>query len=336
MLQLFRKENISGLTPVTIVFTCFFLLFLYFLYLISNIIVLVFLAFILMVAINPVSKKIQRLTRMGRIPSILFAYILFVCVLVLFFSLLLPPLVREFIALLQFVNLPPLQEQITQFKFSLTDIGNVAGQIGTSVTAVLAFIGSTFSGIFTLFTLFVISFFLLMERDVLHRKLGWLVKDERELKRVETLLNDLETQLGGWVRGELLLMFIIGIMTYVGLSLLGVPYALPLALLAGFLEILPNIGPTIAAVPAVVLAYSAGGPVIAGAVLVLNILIQQLENNIIVPRIMKAAVNVNPLVSILAILIGLQTAGIMGAILAVPTYIVLRTVYSVYFFHHRL
>lgn len=336
MLQLFSREKINGLTAATVVFTTFFLLFLYFLFQIRDIIVLLFLAFILTVAINPISKKIQKNTKLGRLPSVLFAYILFLSILVLFFSLLLPPLIIEFIALLKFVNLPPLQEQFTKLNFSITDLGSFAGQIGTSVTAVMAVIGSTFSGIFTLFTLFVISFFMLLEREVLHKKLNWLIKDETELKRIETLLDELETQLGGWVRGELILMTIIGIMTYVGLTILGIPYALPLALLAGFLEILPNIGPTIAAVPAVVLAFISGGPLIGIATLVLNIIIQQLENNVIVPRVMKSAVNVNPLVCIIAILIGLKTAGVIGALLAVPTYIVLRTIYGVYLYHHRL
>ncbi|MBP7774519.1 AI-2E family transporter [Candidatus Woesebacteria bacterium] len=336
MLQLFSREKINGLTAATVVFTTFFLLFLYFLFQIRDIIVLLFLAFILMVAINPISKKIQKNTKLGRLPSVLFAYILFLSVLVLFFSLLLPPLIIEFIALLKFVNLPPLQEQFTKLNFSITDLGSFAGQIGTSVTAVMAVIGSTFSGIFTLFTLFVISFFMLLEREILHKKLNWLIKDETELKRIEMLLNELELQLGGWVRGELILMTVIGVMTYVGLTILGVPYAVPLALLAGFLEILPNIGPTIAAVPAVALAFISGGPLIGVATLVLNVIIQQLENNVIVPKVMKSAVNVNPLVSIIAILIGLKTAGVIGALLAVPTYIVLRTIYGVYLYRHRL
>lgn len=336
MLQLFKREKVNGVTPSTIVFTVIFVLFLFFIYQIRDIIVLLFLAFILMVAINPISKKIQKHLRLKRVPSVLFAYILFISLLVLFFSLLLPPLIIEFIALLKFVNLPPLQEQFTKLNFSGTDLGSFANQIGTSVSTAMGIIGSTFSGIFTIFTLFVISFFLLMEREVLYRKMEWLIKNEDELKRIEKLINDIESHLGGWVRGELLLMLVIGMMTYLGLAVLGIPYALPLALLAGFLEILPNIGPTIAAVPAVILATLSGGPIIGLAVLVLNIVIQQLENNVIVPKVMKSAVNVNPLVSILSILIGLKIAGVVGALLAVPTYIVLRAVYRVYFYHHRL
>ncbi len=337
MLQLFRKERINGLTPATILFTFFFLLFVYFLYQIANIIVLFFLAFILMVAINPVRKKIQRHLHLGRVPSIIIAYLIFILTLVLFFALLLPPLIIQFMEFAKLLNVPSLQEQLAKYSsLSVTDLSSVAGQIGTSVSRLLSIIGSTFSGIFTLFTLFVISFFLLLDRDTLHLKLSWLIKNEAELDRVGALLDNLELQLGGWVRGELLLMFIIGLMTYIGLLLLGVPYAIPLALLAGFLEILPNIGPTIAAVPAVVLSYISGGPVMALEVLGLNILVQQFENNLIVPRVMKSAVNVSPLVSIMAILIGLQLSGMMGALLAVPTYIVFRSVYKVYFYHHRL
>src|SRR5690606_15670337 len=124
-----------------------------------------------------------------------------------------------------------------------------------------------------------------------------------------------------------LLMLAVGLLSFVGLSLLGIPYAVPLALLAGLLEIVPNVGPTVAAIPAVFVGYLAGGPVIAGVVALLAIVIQQIENNLLVPKIMHANANVNPLISLILILTGLKVTGVIGALLAIPVYIVMRTAY---------
>lgn len=335
MLHLFDKNRINGVNPGTIVFTILFILFLYFLFLIRDILMLLFLAFILMVALRPVSKKLQKYFKMPEGLSLFLTYLLLVVVLGTFVAVLVPPLVKQLSGLMTYVNLPGLQGQLTEFKFTLTELSELAGRVGTSVGAIFSIIGTTFSSIFTFFTLLVLSYFLLTERENLPDKLSWLTKNKKDKEKFAQLLDAVEEQLGGWVRGELILMLIIGVATYIGLTALGVPYALPLALMAGLLEIVPNIGPTIAAIPAIALAFLANGWVSAGAVLLLNLVIQQLENNFFVPRVMKASANVNPLASIVAILVGLQLGGVLGALLGVPLYIVLRTVYSVYFYEHR-
>lgn len=336
MLQLLNTKRINGLNVPTIVFTVFFILGLYFLFQIRDILTLLFLSFILMVALNPVAKKIAKFTKIGRTPSILLAFVVFIFLLIGFLAILIPPLVNQLSGVVRFVNIPFMQSHLNELTFSLSELSNIASQIGTSVNALWGIIGSTFSSIFTLFTLFVLSFFMLQERQDLHKKMNWLFKDSQEVERIRVIIDMIEDQLGGWVRGELVLMLVIGLMTFIGLSVLGVPYAVPLALLAGALEIVPNIGPTIAAVPAIIVAYITMGPFMAGAVLILNLIIQQLENNLIVPHVMKASANVSPLVSIVAILIGVQLGGVIGALLAVPLYIVIRILYSEYFYKHRL
>ena len=336
MLLLFKKQQINGVNAPSIIFAVFFLLSLYFLYQIRGILTLLFMAFILMVALNPVAKKIAHWTRMGRTASIVCAFVVMLVLLSGFLGILIPPLFYQLSGLLKFINLPFVQSQLSDFTFNVNEIGSIATQIGSSVSAVWGVVGSTFSSIFTLFTLFVLSFFMLQERHNLHKKISWLVVSPDEVDRVRLLIDTIEDQLGGWVRGELVLMLVIGLLTYLGLTILGVPYAIPLALLAGALEIVPNIGPTIAAVPAIAVAYLTMGPVMAGAVLILNLVVQQLENNLIVPHVMKASANVSPLVSIVAILVGVELGGVIGALLAVPLYIMLRTIYSVYFYKHRL
>jgi len=113
------------------------------------------------------------------------------------------------------------------------------------------------------------------------------------------------------------LMFAIFILTFLGLTVLGVPYALSLAIIAGLLEIIPYIGPMLSAIPAIIIAFTVS-PLTGFLVLVLYVLIQQFENHIIVPQVMRRAVGLHPVAVILALLIGFKLGGVLGAILAVP------------------
>lgn len=327
------KYTTIAVAPITIIQTISIFLVLYFLYMIMDILTLIFLAFILMVALSPISRQLQRHVKMPRMASIVVTYFIFVGIMVVFFGILIPPLVTQLGSLIKFINLPGLQEELGNLQFTVDDISNLTTRVGSSIGTFFTIVTSTFAGVFTTFTLFIMSFFLLQDRENLHKKVRWFTKSEATMEKTKLFIDDLEMQLGGWVRGELILMLLIGSLTYIGLLALSVPYALPLAILAGALEILPNIGPTIAAVPAIAIAYIAtGNPVIAGAVLILNIVIQQLENNVIVPKVMSDNANVSPLVSIVSILIGVKLGGVIGALLAVPLYIVIRSVYMTFFY----
>jgi len=125
-------------------------------------------------------------------------------------------------------------------------------------------------------------------------------------------------------------MLVVGVLNYVGFLIIGINSALPLAILAFLLEIIPNIGPTLAAFPAIIIGLTIS-PYHALAVAGWCFLVQQIENSILVPRIMKRVAGVNPLVSILALAVGFKIAGIGGAILAIPTFIVLEVVISTFY-----
>ena len=124
-------------------------------------------------------------------------------------------------------------------------------------------------------------------------------------------------------------MFSVGLLTYIGLTILGVDIALPLAVLAGLLEIVPNIGPVISAIPAVLIAFPIH-PILALSTAALYFLVQFLENHILVPNIMKRATGVSPLTSIIGLMIGFRLVGPIGAILAIPTIIVIRSLAKEY------
>lgn len=330
MNKFWSNDHSVTITPSIVVFATFFLLGLYFLFLVKTVLIMLFVAVIMMSALNPAVSRLEKKYKVPRIGGILIMYGLVFLVLSILVGLVVPPLVTQVQSLLKSYdfNLTPIQEQIREFKFSIEEVRNLIDSVGGSVMSLVGIISSTFSGIFTFFTISVMSVYLLIDRDYLHKKVNWFTHDKRHVKLAQEYIDSLEEQLGGWVRGQLILMFTIGLVTFIGLSLLGVPYALPLAIVAGFLEILPNLGPTLAAVPATLLALASGGWVLWAITVVFYIVVQQIENNVLVPKIMKENADVNPLITIVTILVGLELGGVIGALIAVPLYITFRSIYS--------
>jgi len=173
-----------------------------------------------------------------------------------------------------------------------------------------------FGGVFSALTVMIVSFYLLLYYDNFKKSIAKLFhRDERSF--IEVTVEKINDKLGAWLRGQLVLSFSIGLITYVVLSILGLPYALPLALIAGLLEVIPTLGPTLAAVPAIIVALTVNPPT-ALAVAVIYIVIQLLENNFLVPKIMQKAVGLNPVIVILGVMIGANLMGVAGALLAIP------------------
>jgi predicted PurR-regulated permease PerM len=180
-------------------------------------------------------------------------------------------------------------------------------------------ISGVFSNALAVFTILVISFYMILERQHLS---GWLTRWFGDSEAViEDLLVRIETKIGAWIRGQIILSLIIGGAVYIGLISLSIPYAVPLAIIAGLMESIPNIGPTVSMVPAAVVGFTIS-PLHGGAVILLYFLIQQFENNLIVPLVMRRAVGLNPLVIIISLMIGLALGGPAGAVLSIPVVLV--------------
>jgi predicted PurR-regulated permease PerM len=130
-------------------------------------------------------------------------------------------------------------------------------------------------------------------------------------------LGQIDEKLGAWLRGQLVLSATIGVVTFLALTILGVPYALPLAVLAGVLEVIPTLGPTLAAIPAVIVALTIT-PSLALIVIITYVIIQMLENNFLVPKIMQKAVGLNPVIVIIGVMVGANLMGVTGALLSIP------------------
>lgn len=308
----------------TIIFTVFFLILLRFLLQIAEILFWLYIAFILMAALKPMVNSLEKY-KIPRILAILIIYILILLLIAFAGGSIIPPLVNQTINLLQ--RLPDYLSAV--MPFISTDLQTITRQIAPIGENLVKLSVGIFNNIVAIFTIFVITFYLLLERKNLDDYLSQLFGGETG-NQIISVINKVEERLGDWVRGQLTLLLTIGIITYIGLFLLGVPYALPLAILAGLLEIVPTIGPIFSAIPAIIVAITVSS-LHAAFTVVFYIVIQQLENQIMVPMVMRRVVGLPPLVTILALMIGAKIGGIAGAIMAVPVVVTIEAIFTQYF-----
>lgn len=283
----------------------------------KEVLLAVFIAYIIMAALFPFVKFLKK----HRFPNSLAVLIVY-GISIIIFMLLIFPLIPFLVNQLQslFNSFPRYLDKsakILNIHIDMTTITSyVTSDVGSLFKNALSVTTKVFGGFFSFLTVFAISFYLLLDHDNIANRIGALFSRKMQ-KRGREILSKIEDKLGAWFRGQIVLSFSIGALTWISLVVLDLPYALPLALLAGILEIIPTIGPIISAVPAVIVALSIS-PLMALLVVFLYIFIQLLENNILVPRIMEKAVGLNPIVIILGVIIGSKLLGIAGALLSVP------------------
>jgi predicted PurR-regulated permease PerM len=181
----------------------------------------------------------------------------------------------------------------------------------------LSAISQIFGGLFSLILIIVFSFYFAVVETGVDDFLR-IVSPRRYREYVLDLWRRSQRKIGLWMQGQLLLGVIVGVLVYLGLTILGVPHALVLALIAGMFEIIPVFGPTLAAVPAVAIAFVAGGPTLGLLTIALYVVVQQFENHLIYPLVVTRVVGVPPLLVILGLIIGAELAGFLGIILSVP------------------
>jgi predicted PurR-regulated permease PerM len=201
--------------------------------------------------------------------------------------------------------------------------GSALGLLGQA-SRLLTFATGLFSGVlYSVFTL-ILALYITIDGNRIRLYVVELLPFDRHAQAL-TVSERIGVRLGAWARGEAVLATIIGLLTWLGTLALGLPYAGALAIIAAVGELIPTLGPIIAAVPLVIVGFLSS-PQQGFAALALAILIQQLENNLIVPRVMGQAVNLHPVVVMVAILSGNELLGIPGALLAVPVVAALSVV----------
>ena len=159
-----------------------------------------------------------------------------------------------------------------------------------------------------------------------------LLVPQNQRESIGELISAMETKVGFYVVGQGILCLVIGIMSLLAYLLIGLPNALVLALLAGVLEAVPMIGPLLGAIPAALVALSIGPDKLVWVILA-TVVIQQLENSLLVPRVMSKAVGVNPFVTLLALFAFSSLFGIAGALMAIPMAAIIQLVLNRYVFH---
>lgn len=303
---LYNNQFIAGLILIGLVLV---------LYQLKETIIVIFTAYIIVAALIP---TVNFLRRKG-LPNSLAVIVTFFTTLSLF-VLIIAPLVPFFVSQIQSLgkSFPSYLQQAAQgigITIDTKDVGDLISpqQLGENAFALA---GGVFGGFFTIVSTIAISFYLLLSYNAAKSNLSKLFP-QRHQKRAEKIIDQVNGKLGAWLQGQLVLSLVVGFLTWISLTLLQIPFALPLAVIAGLLEIVPTVGPIIASIPAIIVALTIS-PNMALIVIALYIIIQLLENHVLVPRIMQRAVGLNPVVVILGVIVGGRLMGISGALLSVP------------------
>jgi predicted PurR-regulated permease PerM len=307
---------------------CFYLV-----YILRDILLVVLTAVTLTASIEPMNKILIK----RKIPRTLSVIIIFLglgLLLAAGFYFFLPTFISDILGVLDSLPryfdttnlLSPLSD--TSFGASLPNLSiqNIVESMSLTLSSVTGGLFTTISGFFggiiSFILIVVLTFYLSVQNDGVGNFLRVITPNYYE-DYILDLWRRAEKKIGLWLQGQLLLGVIIGILTYLGLSILGVKSALFLALIAMVFELIPIFGIVMAIIPAFAIALSDGGVTLAFLVLGLYVIIQQFENHLIYPLVVRKIVGIPPILVILTLIIGLKLAGFIGVILSVPVAAVL-------------
>lgn len=311
-------------------------------YQVRHVLLLLYISGLLAIGFSPIVRLIERqevlpigTRRFPRWLAILLLYLAIVGPVIGMGFVILPPLVEQ--ARQLGAALPGMFERAQAFLVSQGLLDHplsvreavqrapVAGStdaVGTVFGTVIGFVG----GVFGFLTILIVTFYLLVEADELRHLLLRLFPAERRA-RVAAASDHITVKVSAWLGGQLLLGTIIGVTTWIGLWAMGIPFYYVLALIAGIGELVPVVGPILAALPALAVAstVSWNKVLFVGIFFVIQ---QQVENHLLVPKIMERQVGVSAVTVIIALLLGGNLLGIVGALLAVPTAAIVQVVFN--------
>lgn len=317
------------------------LLVLFFIFYLRQIIFIVFISVITALIMNPAVDKMKE----KKIPRVIGASILFLAtlaIIVIFFYIIVPPLTKE---MSQLATQFPVYINSMNINYSTILDQQIDNQLAEPIrevlveaskflknmtTAALSGVFGLLGGLLSVILIATISFYLVIEKKGIEKFVKAVIPFDFQPRALK-IIKKIEIKLGRWFIGQLFLGFVVGLMTLIGLSILGVPYAIILAIIAGFMELIPYLGPTLASIPAIIIAFTVS-PFLALLTLILYFLIQEAENYLLVPKVMERSVGLHPIIIIIALLVGYQLAGIIGVILSIPVttiaFIILEDLYE--------
>lgn len=309
---------------------------------VRDVLLLVFMAAVLAAGIAPIVRRVQILWRyqfhrkLSRGTAVMIVYLPFLVTVILVALLLVPRIVAEtrelsatMPALVEKNILVPLEQYVP--------IGVIREEMQNGVelprSRVFAYMRSAAAAVAGLLAVLFMVAYMLIDAERLRNSMLLIYPPEVRGRRRRTLRR-IGSRMSAWLSAQLLLCAIIGVATFAGLSLLGIPYALPLAIIAAIGELIPAIGPTIGAIPALAVAML-GSPWQFWAVLVFAVVLQKAENLFIVPRVMSSKLSISPLAVFIAFLIGASLLGVLGAVLAIPVTAILKVAFDEVFVARR-
>lgn len=302
----------------TIAITLLGVLGVYVIYRLGPIFGMLLVAWILTVALEPVVHFFEKMVFLNKpLPrgvAVILTFIIFIGILILLFTLGLPPVLTQASKLLQSLSTileNPIYVMGTPVSFSdfLPDFGELSKHA-------LSFTSAAVSNITSVITVLFLSLYMSLDwENIKQMFVGFFTG--RLKKKVEEIVEDIEVDVGHWVKGQLTLMVVVGSLSLIGLVIARVPYALALSILAGTLEIIPLFGPLIASVLGALVGFTIS-PTKGFITLGIFILVQQLENNFLVPKIMHKVSGFSSLFVLIAVIAGGQLFGLAGVVLAVP------------------
>ncbi len=306
----------------------------YVLYVLHDLALIVLAAIVIASATEPATAWFMR-WKFPRTAAVVSVYLLVAAALSGIIYFLLPSLLSEVAAFLgqipQYISaldFKPLIERFGAPESSMT-VQNLsetlsANDLVSAARSLLAIPGSAFriistvfGGVFSFVLVLVLSFYLSVQEDGIPDFLR-LITPHKHQAYVLDLWKRSQRKIGQWMQGQLLLMIIVGLLVFLGLTILDVKHALLFAIIAGLLELIPLFGPILAAIPAAAVGFSQGGVTLTLMVIGLYLIIQQFENHLLYPLVVNKVVGVPAMVVILALIVGAELAGFLGALLSVP------------------
>lgn len=294
------------------------------LYAVRELLLILLVSVVLASAMDPLVDWLYRKARFPRGLSVILVYLVFISFVGAVIYFLIPPMVAQFNQLAGRLEgfrleLSSRASAIPKFLDEL-GLGRGLASLGENFARFTSNLFQTtlgvFSGIIEVVSVLAITFYLISSENGLKNFVRSLTPFKHQFY-VLAVTDKIQRKIGRWLLGQLILSGFIFLLSFLGLSILGVKFALALALLAGLLEIIPYLGPILSAIPAVFVAFVQSSP-LAVFVILLYVVVQQVENYILVPKVMGRTVGANPVIILLAVLVGFKIAGILGMLLAVP------------------
>lgn len=307
---------------------------------IGHVLLLFFIAVLFAAALNPTVRALEK-RRIPRPVSVIAMFLILLFILGFFVSQLIPLVATQLLELAKSLTslLSKLQNGTLSFPFDeriqsfLQDflqevdrdtvinqiqetLKNASSQLEGLANNTFAVIKTVFNGLFNFVVVLVLTFFLVTNDTAVN---GFFISlfPSKHGKYIVEKIEIIQNKVGYWLRGQIVLMLLMFTLSLLGLLILQVDNALTLAMMTGIAELLPVVGPIFAGIPAILVAFNQS-PLLALSVVVLIFILHELEGNVLVPLVMRKAVGLNPIIIILAMLVGLETLGVLGMIIAIP------------------